>query len=136
MVRLGRVGLVLVVALIGGCGAPQVTLGPDVPISLYGRNATPLEVWLAVDPITGQLQSVGFGRQVGVACWTGPSGSRIVVLDHSPGTGPTNVIREIAPVHAEPGAPRQEVWVDVAADGNVSSGPGVPPWWPEGSGGC
>jgi hypothetical protein len=135
-VRVGRVGLVLVVALIGGCGAPQVTLGPDVPISLYGRNATPLEVWLAVDPITGQLQSVGFGRQTGVACWTGPSGSRIVLLDHAPGTGPTNVTREIAPVGVKPGTSRQEVWVDVAADGTVSTGAGVPDWWPAGSGGC
>jgi hypothetical protein len=135
-VRLGRLGLILVALAIGGCGAPQVTLGPDVPISLYGRNATPLEVWLAVDPIAGQLQSVGFGRQLGVACWTGPSGSRIVLLDRAPGTGPTNVIREIAPVGVQPGAPREEVWVDVAADGTVSAGAGVPDWWPAGSGAC
>ena len=129
-------GAGLLAALICGCGAPQVTLGPDVPISLYGRNATPLEVWLAVDPISGQLQSVGFGRQTGVACWTGPSGSRIVLLDHAPGPGPTNVIREIAPVSVQPGASRQEVWVDVAADGTVSSGAGVPDWWVDGSGSC
>lgn len=134
--RFGRLGLILVVAAIAGCGAPQVTLGPDVPISLYGRNATASELWLAVDPIAGQLQSVGFARQVGVACWTGPSGARIVLLDHSPGTGPTNVIREIAPVGIKPGSSRQEVWVDVAVDGTVSAGTGVPDWWPPGSGGC
>ena len=87
--RFGRAGLILVAGAIGGCGAPQVTLGPDVPISLYGRNATASEVWLAVDPIAGQLQSVGFVRQIGVACWTGPSGARIVLLDRSPGNGAT-----------------------------------------------
>jgi hypothetical protein len=125
-VRIGRAGLLLVAVAIAGCGGPQVTLGPEVPISLFGRNATPLKVWLAVDPIAGQLQSVGFGHQLGVACWTGPSGSRIVLLDHPPGTGPTNVIREIAPIALQPGAARQEVWIDVASDGTVSTGAGVP----------
>ena len=134
--RFRRVALLLLALTIGACGSPEVTLGPVVPIALYGRNATALEVWLAVHPITGELQSVGFGRQLGVACWTGPTGAHIVLLDNSPGQGPTNVIREIAPVALTPGAARQEAWVDVAADGMVTSGAGVPPWWPEGGGGC
>jgi hypothetical protein len=135
-VQLRRVGPLLIAMAMAGCGSPEVTLGPVVPIALYGRNATPLEVWLAVQPVTDALQSVGFGQQIGVACWTGRAGSQIVLLDNSPGRGPTNVIREIATVVAAAGSARQEVWVDVAADGSVTAGAGVPPWWPGGGGGC
>jgi len=56
------------------------------------------------------------------------------MLDQSPSLGPANVIRTIATIGVQPGPDRQELWVDVAADGSVLTGAGVPPWWPGGSG--
>jgi hypothetical protein len=106
-----------------------------VPVAIYGRNAVPVDAWFATQP-TDPLASVGFRRDAGVACWTVAAGSEVVMLDHSPSLGPTNVLRVIAAVAAQPASKRQEIWVDVAADGSVVAGAGVPPWWPPGGGGC
>jgi hypothetical protein len=120
----------IAVAIIAiGCAAPP----PAVPVAIYGRNAAPVDAWFATQP-SDALANVGFGRDIGVACWSVAAGSRVVMLDHSPSLGPANVIRTIATIGVQPGTDRQELWVDVAADGSVLTGGGVPPWWPGGSG--
>jgi len=122
---------VAAVALIAiGCAAPQP---PAVPVAIYGRNAAPVDAWFATEP-ADPLVSVGFGRDIGVAWWTVAAGSQVVMLDHSPSLGPANAIRQIAVIAPQPASARQELWVDVAPDGSVSTGRGVPPWWSGGSG--
>ena len=121
---------VVVALIVIGCAAPPP---PAVPVAIYGRNAAPVDAWFATQP-TDALANVGFGRDIGVACWTVAAGSQVVMLDHSPSLGPANVVRTIATIGLQPGTDRQELWVDVAADGSVSAGPGVPAWWT--GGGC
>ena len=124
----------LVVALsLTGCVAPKPI---DVPVAVYGRNATLGDAWFAALPLTDPLWSVGFGRDIGVACWLLPEGAQIVMLDHAPLHGPTNVIHVVADVTVQPAQGRREFWVDVAKDGSMTAGSGLPPWWPPGGGAC
>ena len=87
--------------------------------------------WFAVHPVTDPLLSVGFGPDIGVACWVAPTGSQVLMLDHAPGQGPTNVVAVVGTIQAPPNAPRRHLWVDVARDRAVSACGGVPPWWPD-----
>ncbi len=140
MVGMGRIervakGLLVAIALtLTGCGTPEDPPA-DVPIAIYGRNATASDVWFAVHPATDPLQSVGFGPDIGVACWVAPAGSQIVMLDHAPGRGPTNVVAVVGTVLQARDSSRRQHWVDVARDGSLSSGEGIPPWW-TGDPGC
>ncbi len=113
-----------------GCGTPADP-PVEVPVALYGRNAAAGVAWFAVHPVTDPLLSVGFGPDIGVACWVAPTGSQVLMLDHAPGQGPTNVVAVVGTIQAPPNAPRRHLWVDVARDGAVSAGGGVPPWWPD-----
>ena len=134
--RGGRAAILLslttaVVAI--GCGEPEpsalptVTLGPSVQVTLYGRDGLATDVWLAVDaPLLDPAPNVGFrGRDVGVACWTAPANASVVLLNESPASGRAAVVQAIGRVD-----PSRPMWVDIAADGSITSGVGVPPWWP------
>lgn len=133
--RAGVVGLVGLVGLMAGCAGPQPS--PRlVDVTLYARNAAPVMAWFAVVPTTQPLQSGGFGREMGYACWQAPAGSRVALLDHAPSdTNPAAAVREVGTIQAPASGPAI-VWVDVAADGRVSSGTGVPAWWPANGGQC
>lgn len=118
-----RVGLLTSAILVAACGLTN-QLGPQATVTLYGRNAVPAEAWFVVRPISDPPESVGFGPDIGVACFEVSIGSEIVMTDRSPSEG-GNVIRVIAPLDDQV----ETLWVDVAADGSVTTGPGVPAWW-------
>ena len=71
-------------------------------------------------------ETVGFGADMGVACLTGPAGSDLVAYDGDPTAGgqPARLLGLV------PGdANELVVWVDVAGDGSLTTGNGVPAWW-------
>ena len=134
LVRRRLASIVLGVAMaLAGCGTAPQPVG-TTPVALYGRNATPGDAWFAAQPVVEPLVSIGFGADIGVGCFDIPVGSELVMLDGPPGRGQANVIRVIAPIGAPVGGPRRELWVDVAPDGSVTTGQGLPPWWSGGSG--
>jgi hypothetical protein len=130
LMRPAAIALAIVSLLLIRCTTPEP---PQVPVSIYGRNAAPVAAWFATQPVD-PLANVGFGRDLGVACWRVAAGSQVVMLDHSPSLGPANVVRVVTTVAVQPSSARQEVWVDVAADGTVDAGTGVPSWWTGGPG--
>jgi hypothetical protein len=122
--------LIVGALVLGACTVPTAAIN----VSLYGRSLAPVQASFAVQPATVPPLFVAFARDPGVACWTVPAGSQVVLLDHDPSLGPAKAIQVVATI--EPVPADQAHWVDVAADGRVTSGPGVPPWWPPGGGGC
>jgi hypothetical protein len=126
----------LAAAVATGCGDPEPQLGPPVPVAVYARVGPPTVAWVGVTPLTNPPLEVGFnGGAVGVACWTAPSGSQVVLLDGNPGQGRTNAIAVVGTVGVGPSVPARSMWLDIGRDGSVTSGSGVPPWW-SGDGGC
>ncbi len=117
------VGLLAAAVLVAACGLMN-QVGPQATVTLYGRNDAPAMAWFVARPIAEPPESVGFGTDMGVACLEVPVGSELVMTDRSPGPG-ANVIRVIAPI----GDPAEVLWVDVAADGSLTTGAGVPAWW-------
>jgi hypothetical protein len=122
--------LVAAAFLVTACGLAN-QLGPRASVTFYGRNAVAEEAWFVVRPISDPPASVGFGRDSGVACFEVPVGSELVMTDRAPGPG-ANVIRVIAPI--DDGV--ETLWVDVAANGTVTTDTGVPAWWPEDQEAC
>jgi hypothetical protein len=132
-VRRALAGTSLLIAtafVLGACTVPAATIN----VALYGRNLAPVQASFTTQPSTDPPLVVAFARDPGVACWTVPAGSQIVLLDHDPSLGPANAVRVVATI--QPGPAGQAFWVDVAADGSITSGEGEPPWWPPGGGGC
>ena len=125
-----RIGLVAAAGLVVACGLTN-QLGPQAKVTFFGRNGVAADAWFVVRPIADPPASVGFGRDMGVACWQVPIGSEIVMTDRSPSQG-GNVIRVIAPIDKEV----ETLWADVAADGSITTGDGVPAWWPDDPGVC
>jgi hypothetical protein len=115
-------GLVLC-CVLGGCGIVDRVV-PQASVVLYGRTAAaPATSWFAITPVTDPPQSVGFGTD-GVACLHAAIGSQLVRMDRSPGPGAA-VVGVIAPIDDT----IETFWVDIAADGGVTNGVGVPAWW-------
>jgi hypothetical protein len=121
-----RRAIVLIVALmtLAGCAGFDPRL--QGRLTLYGRNEAPAMAWFGVTPIGDPPETVGFGADIGVACLTGPAGSELLSFDRSPSDGgqPQRLLGRI------PGEANALVmWVDVAADGTLTTGNGVPAWW-------
>jgi hypothetical protein len=135
--RAPTAALVLLMAAVAtGCGDPEPQLGPLVPVAVYARVGPPTVAWVGVTPLTNPPLEVGFnGADVGVACWTAPIGSQVVLLDGNPGQGRTNVIAVVGTLATGPLVPARSMWLDIGKDGSVMSGSGVPAWW-SGGGGC
>ena len=112
---------------------PSVT-GPSV--TLYVRSAAPVMTWFTVLPTPDPPQSLGFDSAtgIGVACLAFPAGSHLALMDRTPSDTDAREIRVI--VAPRDPAVTTPAWVDVAADGTVTSGDGGPPWWPEGQEPC
>jgi hypothetical protein len=138
--------LPLVVAILAGCAGPDLIRSPDVavptgapvpvPVVIYGRNATSGPVWIGVQPIADQLQSIGFNEKgMGVGCLTIRAGSEVDVLAGNPADGPTHVVRRIAVVAPPPDLGAQVIWIDIGLDSSVLTGTGVPKWWTSEPGG-
>jgi hypothetical protein len=111
---------------ITGCGA-FASQPPGAMVTIYGRNGGPAEfAWFAIDPTSStQPQVVGFGDDTGgAACLEAAIGSRLVMLDKSIAERGT-IVGIVAPVDEL----TETYWIDVARDGGVTTGLGVPPWW-------
>jgi len=104
-----------------------------VQVTLYGRNGLATDIWAAVNVAADPPITVGFHRlDVGVACWTAPTNATVVLLDHDPALGGASIVETVGTVTV--GRP---MWLDVAGDGSVRAGVGVPGWWPgNGVGDC
>jgi hypothetical protein len=118
----------LLLALTAGLvvlGCSGLDPRPKGSVIIYGRNDAPGIAWFGVAP-ADPTQSVGFGPDFGVACLVGTVGTEIVSFDTEPGEG-GQPERPVGRVRG--GDDPAVIWVDVAADGAVTSGFGVPPWW-------
>jgi hypothetical protein len=121
-----RRAIPLVVALIIVAACAGFDPRPKGRVTLYGRNEAPAMAWFGVNPIGDPPETVGFGGDTGVACLTGLTGSELVSFDRSPADGG----QPQRPLGRVPGEGNPLVmWVDVAADGTLTTGNGVPPWW-------
>ena len=120
-----RRSLLLLAAGLVVLGCAGLDPRPQGSVIIYGRNDAPGIAWFGLEP-ADPTQSVGFGRDVGVACLSGAAGTDLVSFDGNPGDGgqPKRSLARV-PGNAEPAV----MWVDVAADGTVTSGFGVPLWW-------
>ena len=121
-----RRAIVLIVAFMTLAGCAGFDPRPQGRLTLYGRNEAPAMAWFGVTPIGDPPETVGFGADIGVACLTGPAGSELLSFDRSPNDGgqPQRLLGRI------PGEANALVmWVDVAADGALTTGNGVPAWW-------
>ena len=118
------VAAAIVGAIVAGCGLLPQT--PHEKVIIYGRTAGPGMTWFGIVPPGVPPQQVGFGSN-GAACLSAPPGAEVAWFDRSPVEG-GHPVRTIG--HAESGAETPTVlWVDVAADGSVTNGDGVPDWW-------
>jgi hypothetical protein len=124
LVRAAAVGCLLLV--VSSCGLLNVAR-PTASVTVFGRNAAPDTAWFAIVPMTDPPQTVGFGADIGVGCLEAPLGSQLVMLDDPlPEGDVAHALMEIGP-EADPGG--RSIWVDVAADGTLTTGEGTPGWW-------
>lgn len=102
---------------------------PSGQVSLYVRNGAAAQVWIAILDGGQFLHGGGFWGEgyVGVGCFPMSSGSRLVLLDRAPQEAGATVVRAIYArgQEAEPPA----LWIELGADGRISQGRGVAPWW-------
>src|SRR5919106_1750932 len=98
---------------------------PQGSVVIYGRNEAPGIAWFGLAP-ADPIENVGFGADIGVACLRGAAGTEIFSFDGTPGQGgrPQHPVGRVLG-----GAEPAVMWVDVAADGTVTSGVGIPLWW-------
>ena len=116
----------MLVATLLASGCAGFDPRPKGGVTLYGRNLAPGIAWFGVVPLADPPETVGFGSDTGVACLVGPAGSDVVAFDGDPGQGgqPNATVGRVS------GGPDDLVmWVDVAADGSVTVGHGVPAGW-------
>ncbi len=116
--------LIVVLMILTACAGFDPR--PQGKITLYGRNEAPGMAWFGVTPRGDPPETVGFGPDIGVACLTGPAGSDLVAYDGDPTAGgrPGRLLGRV------PGdANELAMWVDVAGDGTLTTGNGVPAWW-------
>jgi hypothetical protein len=116
------VAFVLAVIVLSGCAGLDPR--PQGRVQLYGRTVAPDPAWIGLAP--DPAQTVGFGRDAGVACRTGPIGTEIVWFDGDPKDG-GQAQRSLGRLAGGPDP--TVIWVDVAADGSMTTGVGVPAWW-------
>lgn len=115
--------VILIALALAGCEAVDQIV-PRSGVTIYGRNAVAADAWFVLRPFSSPPEAVGFGPDPGVACLRAQKGSELVMTDRSPSQG-GSVVRVLAPIDADV----ETLWVDVAADGSVATGDGVPPWW-------
>jgi hypothetical protein len=119
-----------------GAVDPNATPDGDTVLA-YVRNGSSSEAWIAVLQ-DGQIQPGGGGfpaaGYVGVWCDPVALGSRLVLLDKSPGEPGAMPRLTIYIGSGEVGAASR--WIDLAADGTATIGSGVPSWWTGGPPPC
>lgn len=108
---------------------PRATQSPGV-VRAYVRNGGTVEAWVVVITL-GVIQPGGSGfpgdGYIGVGCMAVPDGSRLVLLDRSPTDAAAKATRTlyVGSATQEPAS----LWIDVARDGAIQVGTGMPGWW-------
>ena len=124
---------------------------PDIPVTvapsgepsgrgtgqvvLYVRNDAASQASIAVQT-GGQLArgTAAWGGNTGVVCYPMSAGSRLVLLDRPADEAGASVIRSIYTRGQETEPP--SLWIAVGADGAITQGESVPPWWSGGPPAC
>jgi len=108
-------------------------------LTLYVRSATTRTAWFAVvapgEPVGAHAMGAqGHNAGVGVGCLDVAAGRQLVMVDRPPQDAGATILRVVyqAPESNE----KPTLWVDIAADGGVSQGRGVPSWWQGEPQGC
>lgn len=117
-------GALMVAVLVAGCGLLPTGQTPGT-VTLYGRAAPEGDSWFGLVTADDPPQVVGFGSD-GVGCLDGRPGTQVAWFDGAPGDG--GVPRQIIGVLPADGSPLV-LSVEVAADGSLLVGRGVPAWW-------
>ena len=115
----------LTVATFRAQTAPSPIAAPtgSTDVTLYVRNATAGQAWFAVHDVGAQ----GYGNGRGVGCFHLVVGEELVMFDRAPGDAGARPLRVLFGRTQAVGRP--VLWVDIAADGSISQGAGVPAWW-------
>jgi hypothetical protein len=101
--------------------------GPATSLTLYIRSAAPTTRWFGVVPASDTVGAMGATIPISVACLDIPLGGQAVMFDRPPQNAGAVTLRVIYQRVAADGWPT--LWVDVAADGTVGQGTGMPSWW-------
>ena len=120
---MGGLSVVIVAVVSMGCGSLDIRQPSGVTI--YGRAGPIDEGWFGLVPPGDPPEVVGFGSD-GVGCLDGPAGAQVAWYDGSPSDGgkPKQIIGRVP----GDGGPLV-LWVEIADDGTLDFGPGVPAWW-------
>lgn len=96
----------------------------------YVRNGSAAEIGVVARPVAEPPVAMGFAAgQLGAGCNGMPGGSQLVVTDGGVDLADASGDRLVALIGAQQTGTAQVIWIDVAADGSVSSGSGLPAWW-------
>jgi len=101
--------------------------GPPTSLTLYVRTAAAKTAWFGVVPASDTVGAVGSTIPAFVACLDVPVGGQAVMFDRPPQDAGAITLGVIYHRAGADGLPT--LWVDIAADGTVGQGTGVPPWW-------
>jgi hypothetical protein len=108
--------------------------GPTTSLTLYIRSAATKTLWFGVVPASDTVGAVGATIPVHVACLNVPVGGQAVMFDRPPQNAGAITLRVIYQRAQANGWPT--LWVDIAADGTVRQGTGMPSWWSGPPPGC
>jgi hypothetical protein len=114
--------------------AVSAPAGPSMSLTLYIRSAATKTLWFGVVPASDAVGAVGATIPVLVACLDVPVGGQAVMFDRPPQDAGAITLRVIYQRAQANGWPT--LWVDIAADGTVRQGTGMPSWWSGPPPGC
>jgi hypothetical protein len=114
--------------------AVSAPAGPPTSLTLYVRSAAAKTLWFDVVPASDRVGAVGATIPVLAACLKVPIGGKAVMFDRPPQDAGAITLRVIYQRVAASGWPT--LWVDIAADGTVRQGTGMPSWWSGPAPGC
>jgi hypothetical protein len=96
--------------------------------TLYVRNGVATTAWVAV--VAGGTSSGGQGYNAGLAvgCNDVPVGGQLVLVDRAPQDSGARTLL-VLDTRTDASVAPAILWIDIAADGSVTHGSGIPPWW-------
>jgi len=101
-------------------------------LTLYVRNRATGVAWFTVvspgEALTeAAMGALGFNNGLGVGCLDVAAGSQLVLVDRPPQDIGATILRVIQQGTDTTDQPAR--WVDIGADGAITQGNSVPPWW-------
>ncbi len=117
---------ILITLALGACSSSP----PGVKVATYVRNGATTDVSLIVRPVPAAATSILVaGGQQGADCETLAAGSTLLLTGGTPTAQEPDGNRMVALIGSQDPGTLRSVWVDIAADGAISTGTGVPTWW-------